>query len=207
MDELSVGSLTVFVDVAGADANSPGSSEPLIAFAAARGASVDSEDVDIGEVTVVHRCSACGSADHGPPFVEFATIANAEFSVSFSRAAGLQVAVARRAGGVGIDIDSATRIAAHPVDAVLLHPAEELALAALPPSDARIRRARLWVAKEALTKATGLGLRADLREIQLEITGERASVRRWPAELGLARPPHITLFAISDDVVGAIAEL
>jgi phosphopantetheinyl transferase (holo-ACP synthase) len=202
MHELTVGSLTVLVDAAPADADGPVSSGPLIGFATARAASVD-----IGDVTVVHRCRTCGSADHGQPFVQLATRGAAEFSVSFARAAGVQVAVAREGGAIGIDIDSATRISAHPVDAVLLHPAEESALAALPPSDARIRRAQLWVAKEALTKAAGLGLRADLREIQLEIAGEQASVRRWQAELALTRAPEITLFAVSDDLVGAIAEL
>jgi 4'-phosphopantetheinyl transferase len=131
--------------------------------------------------------------------------------VSLARCSGLQVSVACLDGSVGIDIESRTAVSSHSVSASLLHPTETAELDALPAAVTDARLASLWVAKEALLKATGHGLRVDPRGIRLDIrqvgADHSASVERWPAELQLLAPPRITLFAITDDVVGALAEL
>jgi phosphopantetheinyl transferase len=109
--------------------------------------------------------------------------------VSFSRTSGYEVAAARVGDAIGLDVESVARVAAHPVDGVLLHPAERRALEGLDPDAADRYRAQLWVAKEAELKRRGTGLRSDPRELMM---------------LPIARP-GLTLFDLDADVVGALA--
>ena len=163
--------------------------------------------VETVELVTVRRCRECGSAEHGQPVIELASGTPAGCFVSFARADGTEVAAARLRGPVGIDIESRTAVAAHAVAEALLHPAEAGALAELAPAEVAERLATLWVVKEALLKATGHGLRVDLREIEVVVGADTTTIRRWPAELDLREAPHIVLFAPTDGLVGAIAEL
>jgi phosphopantetheinyl transferase len=149
-------------------------------------------------VTVRHLCSRCGATDHGRPSVVGADGEQLPLDVSFSRTTGFAIAAATSESQVGIDVESIARIERHSVADVLLHHGE------LATSTREV--ARLWVAKEALLKATGDGLNLDLREIELEVSGSHAIVKTWPA--GRPTPDStITLFQLSDDVVGALAQL
>jgi 4'-phosphopantetheinyl transferase len=147
---------------------------------------------------VTHLCPRCGGTDHGRPAVVGTDGEALPWDVSFSRTPAAAAAAASGDARVGVDIESTVLIERHPVVDALLHPSE-LAISGR-------ELARLWVAKEALLKATGDGLNVDLREIQLAISAERATVVAWPA----GRPfpvATVTFFDVSDDIVGALAEL
>jgi phosphopantetheinyl transferase len=153
------------------------------------------------DVVLRHRCKNCGSAEHGQPLIEAGT---AECWVSFSRTAGYSVAGASLRGPIGVDIESVAKVSRHPVDAVLQHPDERTALSLLSGAEAARYRACLWVAKEAVVKSTGDGLRIDLTRILIRFDESRAAVAAWPAELELTSAPSLTLFTVSEDVVGAL---
>lgn len=90
----------------------------------------------LGIGDVQHRCVKCGATDHGQPF------APGVGGLSLSRAGDVVVG-ATSDGPVGIDIERAGQ----PIDrGVVAHPSET--------ADPLL----LWVRKEALLKATGLGL-------------------------------------------------
>jgi phosphopantetheinyl transferase len=93
----------------------------------------------------------------------------------------------------------------HPVEEMLLHPEERQRISHLGSAAARDHLGSLWVAKEALVKSTGDGLRIDLTQILIRIDGTSASVQSWPSTLALIVPPRVTLFPVSEDVVGALA--
>lgn len=77
------------------------------------------------------------------------------------------VALSQR-GPVGVDIESGARAGAlRDMDAAWLSPEEIAALIALPPKAQDTQRVAWWVAKEALIKAVGLGLRIDLPSVVL----------------------------------------
>jgi 4'-phosphopantetheinyl transferase len=143
-----------------------------------------------------HLCPSCGSTAHGRPLVQ-----NGFISLSHS---GDLTAVARSdAAPVGIDIESIARITAHPVADALLHPSEAAEFASLDPAARPRHLAELWTAKEAILKATGLGLTVDLRELALE-EGELAT---WPPGIGITTAPRIHKFVVDADIVGAVVVL
>ncbi|ROT45757.1 4'-phosphopantetheinyl transferase superfamily protein [Pusillimonas sp. NJUB218] len=77
------------------------------------------------------------------------------------------VALSRR-GPVGVDIESDTRAGAlREMDAAWLSPEEISVLTALTPEAQDAQRVAWWVAKEALIKAVGLGLRIALPTVVL----------------------------------------
>ncbi len=160
-----------------------GSSSQLIAEAVSRVLGID-----VDEVLVSHHCDHCGASDHGRPAVSLRH-GDPSVSVSFSRTGRYRVAAARVGAPIGVDIESVAAVARHPVDDVLLHPAERQALRGVDAGEADRFRARLWVAKEAVLKRSGTGLRADLRDLRIEL-----DVR-----------PGLTVFDLDADVVGALA--
>jgi len=198
MRAFTIGNSTVLVDAAGLTGARP----PLELLAASSALSVDASALAVGR-----RCPECGSADHGQPFVDFADGRASGCWVSLARSSGVEAAVACLTGPVGVDIESRAAVALHPVAATLLHPAEADELDALGQTEADALLASLWVAKEALLKATGRGLRVDPRGIRLGIARDAVTVERWPAELALATSPRVTLFDVTDDIVGALVEL
>lgn len=82
---------------------------------------------------------------------------------SLSHADGaVAVAVARR-GPVGVDMEAAARSAQmEEIADAVLHPAEQAAMAALPGSARAGALLALWVRKEALLKAAGIGLAREM---------------------------------------------
>lgn len=98
-----------------------------------------------------HVCPRCGGAGHGRPW---ARVGDADVAASASRA-GAHLVVATRSGAVpiGVDVEASDGV----VDvSVVLHADE---------SD--VDPLWAWVAKEAIVKHLGTGLRTDPRSIRL----------------------------------------
>jgi phosphopantetheinyl transferase len=131
-----------------------------------------------GKVALGHLCPHCGAGDHGRPIV----LDRPKLSISRSRSGALEATAISTIGTIGIDIESIAKVGDQD-------------------------RAFDWVAKEALVKATGHGIRIDFREIELERDGAVMTVRGWPADLGLVEPPLIRTFVADADIVGALAIL
>src|SRR5690606_690333 len=82
---------------------------------------------------------------------------------SLSHADGAVAVAVARHGPVGVDIEAAARAAQMDeiADAVL-HPSERAAMAALSAPDRALALLALWVRKEALLKAAGIGLAREM---------------------------------------------
>ncbi|RAX18286.1 hypothetical protein DC347_02125 [Pseudarthrobacter sp. AG30] len=103
---------------------------------------------DAPNIEVTRRCPGCGSTGHGKPAV-------AGVSLSLSRSHGAVMAAAGPdAAGVGADIEKFPDILFDGFDEYAASPAER---SELQPGDVPAR-IRLWVAKETVLKAAGLGL-------------------------------------------------
>lgn len=100
-----------------------------------------------------HLCPRCGSDAHGRPW---ARVGERRYAASASRAGGHLVVVARPAeqGAIGVDVERAD--AEPPASAIVLHPSDDA-----DPLEA-------WVAKEAVLKRAGTGLRVAPASIRLD---------------------------------------
>lgn len=123
------------------------------------------------DVVFDRTCSHCGEP-HGRP-----RVVGASFDVGLSHSRGRALVAVATGGAVGVDIEPDNRPIGDVVDMVLA-PAERERHDALRPED-RDRFLRLtWTYKEAYLKATGEGLRRDLRTVVLDGTlSERPVVR------------------------------
>ncbi|WP_052690537.1 4'-phosphopantetheinyl transferase family protein [Pseudarthrobacter chlorophenolicus] len=100
------------------------------------------------QLEVSRRCAGCGSTGHGKP-----AVAGASLSLSRSKGA-VMVAAGPEGTQVGADIEGIPDALHSGFDHYVASAAEREALA---PGDISAR-IRLWVAKEAVLKAAGLGL-------------------------------------------------
>ena len=111
-------------------------------------------------------CPGCGSAEHGPPQLIWPRTGLA-FSLSRSDYDWLLAVTADRL--IGVDIEGAAAVDFDRVAPMVMTPAELAALVAEP--DDQARKAlflRCWTRKEAVLKASGIGLMAPLREIDVQ---------------------------------------
>jgi len=138
------------------------------------------------------NCALCGDPLHGKPRLEGAT------NLSFSAAhCGGALAVAVSASGeVGIDIESVRRD--FPGFASDICTPEELQLVFSPSETSS--PLRVWVLKEAVAKAAGLGLALPMSEIRLVRSG-------GDVIQGVVGSQHYWLsnHELGQDVVGAVA--
>ena len=100
-----------------------------------------------GEIIVGRLCQRCGSASHGRPWARHG---NRDVLVSLSRSRQHLVTAVSEDREVGIDVESVADVAAAWVGDVVLAPGEQ--------AETPLERARIWVAKEAVLKAYGVGL-------------------------------------------------
>jgi 4'-phosphopantetheinyl transferase len=162
--------------------------------------------VSPAQVVLVHECPRCGSDTHGRPRLLPTAAVRHPAHVSLARARDLSVVAITDAGPVGVDVevDGAADFAGF-AD-VALHPAEHTTDSA--------ETTRVWVRKEALLKAYGLGLAVDPSQVGLDDDGLAVwdSRHERPGAVwlrDLAVPGHVSAVAIltlaGQDVVGLSA--
>ena len=133
---------------------------------------------DAAGLDVRRRCAGCGSTGHGKPSIE-------GVALSLSRSHGTVMAASAPEGAsLGADIERVPAEVFAGFDDYVLAPEErtwpDAVTAAEPtdpdPADAELTdagRIRLWVAKEAALKASGVGLALDPSSVRLVPAGTR----------------------------------
>jgi 4'-phosphopantetheinyl transferase len=100
---------------------------------------------------------------------QLATDVGVDFNVSHTEGVAL-IGIAR-AGRIGVDVEHADRaVRADGLARKFLTAAEQATLAPLPEAERRARFLRYWTCKEAMSKATGDGLSAPLRGLEVRLT-------------------------------------
>ncbi|WP_326651532.1 4'-phosphopantetheinyl transferase family protein [Streptomyces sp. NBC_01750] len=151
-------------------------------------------------------CTHCGGP-HGRPVVPGNDV---HFSLSHS---GGLVMIALAVLPVGVDVEGVPALDTVTEVAAQLHPAERKELAALPAEQRPAAFAGCWTRKEALLKATGVGLNEELSLTYVGAGAQPATSADWlladlPTDPGFAaaiavhltgpgaRPPHATSVAV-----------
>jgi 4'-phosphopantetheinyl transferase len=116
---------------------------------------------------------------------QLANGAGIDFNISHTRDVAL-IGIAR-AGRIGVDVERADRdVRADGLARKFLTPAEQATLAPLPEAERRARFLRYWTCKEAMSKATGDGLSAPMRRLEVRLT-DGIELTRGPAPYEPAR--------------------
>ncbi|MFI1394155.1 4'-phosphopantetheinyl transferase family protein [Streptomyces sp. NPDC020681] len=129
-------------------------------------------------------CSHCGGP-HGRPVVPGNAV-----HFSLSHTSGL-VLIALAATPVGVDVEAVPDAGTISDVATQLHPKERTELAALPAAQRATAFTRCWTRKEALLKATGVGLNEDLSLTYVGAGAQPAANTGWlltdlPVDTGFA---------------------
>ena len=156
------------------------------------------------DVRFDRTCGQCGEP-HGKPVLEGAGV---EHSVAHS---GDLIAVAVARAPVGVDVEQLDG-RPHPLGGdgdpqalarLVLSPAEQAALAAVPPPGRARAFLIAWTRKEAVTKATGDGLRAAFSDVVVAAGGGPPRLVSWPYE----RPPQSVSLLDLEAAAGYVAAL
>jgi len=115
------------------------------------------------DVIVEQHCPGCGSDEHGP------AIANG-MRLSLSSSGNIMILATSPTGPIGVDVELADHRSPN-VPPWICHPKEQQAHANTPSKDHSTNLLRMWVAKEADTKALGLGLRVPFATVLVEKHG------------------------------------
>jgi 4'-phosphopantetheinyl transferase len=108
-----------------------------------------------------------------------------DFNVSHTEGVAL-IGIAR-AGRIGVDVERADRdVRADGLARKFLTAVEQATLAPLPEAERRARFLRYWTCKEAMSKATGEGLSAPLRRLEVRLA-DAIELARGPAPYEPAR--------------------
>jgi 4'-phosphopantetheinyl transferase len=149
--------------------------------------------VSPAQVVVVHECPRCGSDAHGRPRLLPTARVRHPAHVSLARAGDLSVVAITDAGPVGVDVEAPGAADFAGFEDVVLHPGERASTAE--------DRTSVWVRKEALLKAYGLGLAVEPGDVMLDDDGLVSwdSGHRLPGAVWLrdvAVPGHVVAVAI-----------
>lgn len=160
-------------------------------------------DVPAATLVLVHRCPRCGSDEHGRPQLLPTAALRRPPHVSLSRAGSLSLVAVTDAGPVGVDVERHGAAAFPGFEDVALHPAE---------SWSNPDPTTCWVRKEAVLKASGLGLAVDPRDLLVDAHG----VVTWSASQpapgdvllhDLDVPGHVAAVAVLLDDPSAVVDL
>lgn len=119
------------------------------------------EVTGFADARLTHACRSCGSSDHGRPVV--IGVPRMAVSVSRTRDGDTALVACAEHPGLGVDVEACGAANFAGFANVALHPKERCLSA--------VERTQLWVRKEALLKAHGIGLERDPRTIQLAANG------------------------------------
>lgn len=140
---------------------------------------------------------------HGRPELEFPRGTGLSFNLSHSR--GCAAVALARSGRVGIDLEHIGPLEPGVAESVL-SPRECTILQSIPPEARSAAFHRMWVRKEAVLKAAGVGLSMAPSEIEVSC-GPLANDRplRLPPRLGAPTDWLVLDFAPGPDLMGAVA--
>jgi 4'-phosphopantetheinyl transferase len=136
--------------------------------------------LDPAAVALTFTCARCGGP-HGRP-VAVPPPGFAPLHLSLAHAGNRVLVAASPVGPVGVDVEKVTGAAFAGFDDVALGTRERASLAQVRHSDAATGRARVWVRKESVLKATGDGLARDPRQVVVSTAFDRPRVLGWPEE-------------------------
>ncbi len=144
-------------------------------------------------IVLGHECPRCGSDEHGRPHLPATATVRQPAYVSLARAGDLSVVALTDAGPVGVDVEPEGAGDFRGFDDVALHPGERVVNATDP--------TRVWVRKEALLKAYGLGLVVDPSDIRIDADGSATwdSPHRPPGDILLRDvevPGHVVSLVV-----------
>jgi 4'-phosphopantetheinyl transferase len=137
---------------------------------------------------------------------QLATDAGIDFNISHTQGVAL-IGIARGAR-IGVDVEQTDRdVQADGLARKFLTPAEQATLAPLPEAARRERFLRYWTCKEAMSKATGDGLSAPFRRLEIKLDDAIALVAgpppyepaRWRLHPAAVPAAYIATVAISAD--------
>lgn len=171
----------------------------LVGCALAKAVAASHEGGRPRDIELDRTCTQCGKP-HGKPFAKGSAL---ELSVSHS---GDRIAVAVTTGTpVGVDVEQADKRARNPggenAEALARYVLSDVELAALDDPSAGFLVA--WTRKEAVTKATGDGLRIPFREVIVSAPTQPPELIAWP----YPEPPEsVSLFDL-DPGPGYVAAL
>jgi len=131
-------------------------------------------------VALTFTCARCGGP-HGRP-VAVPPEGRPPVHLSLAHAGDRVLVAASPAGPVGVDVEVVAGAAFAGFDDVALDPQERARLAQVAPADAAAGRARVWVRKESVLKATGDGLTRDPRLVVVSPPFDRPRVLAWPED-------------------------
>ena len=134
--------------------------------------------LDPAAVALTFTCARCGGP-HGRP-VAVTPAGCPPVHLSLAHGGNRVLVAASPAGPVGIDVEAVAGVAFAGFDDVALDPRERAWLAPDGPADTAHGRARVWVRKESVLKATGDGLARDLRQVVVSPPFDRPRVLGWP---------------------------
>jgi 4'-phosphopantetheinyl transferase len=150
-----------------------------------------------------HACPGCGAPGHGRPFIRRP---RTSWELSLSRSGPYWLCTAADGMRIGADIEVLRPVRVGRLTDAVLTRSERSFLAGLPTERLQTEFLRCWTRKEAVTKASGIGIEAALGRLEVRPAQRRALVRHsvsgcptdtWVVQDLPAGPDHRSAIAFS----------